>query len=238
MIAARAQPVGLFVQIICCATGLCVALQAGCGKGKVFESRTKEAPLPKEDKEFAEGAGRPPTTKTQYAYARVLASQRQDGACDALLTKLISEHPRFVPAYLLQAEVRVRMRRTDDAILILRSALIMAPHDPILLNNLGMCYLMKSDCPGAFNCFVDAASIQPSNTRYRANMALSLGLLGREEESESLYKMVIPIQDAEHNVAVLNTARGAFLGEPEPQRRAAPQTTQPTQLPVHPENPS
>src|SRR5262245_35854620 len=184
MNSARPCPAVIPVPLIVCMTGLWILLPAGCsGKDKKFDSKSDKTPITKEDKEFDQGAGRPPTPKTQYAYARVLASQRHDAACDALLIKIIAENPRFLAAYLLQAEVRIRMRRTDDAIVTLRSALVIAPHDPILLNNLGMCYLMKSDCPGAFNCFVDAASVQPSNTRFRANLVLSLGLLGREEES-------------------------------------------------------
>ncbi len=191
-----------------------------------------------EDKEFAEGAGRPATVKTQYAYARILASQRQDAASDALLTKMIAEHPRFMAAYLLQAEVRMRMRRVDAAIATLRSALAIAPRDDIILNNLGVCFLMKPDCPSALQCFADAAALQPSNARYRANMALALGLLDREDESASLYKMVVSLEDAEHNVAVLNSARDAFFGISAPQPRPTPQTSQPATVPDIPENPS
>lgn len=180
-----------------------------------------------EDEEFAEGAGRPASAKTRYAYARILSAQRQDPACDALLSRLIAENPQFMAAYLLQAEVRMRMRRVDAAISTLRSALAISPRDDILLNNLGVCYLMKPDCPGAFQCFAGAAALRPSNARYRANMALALGLLGREDESASLYKMVLSGDDAEYNLALLNSARGAFFGFADPPLRTSPVTSQP-----------
>lgn len=132
-----------------------------------------------------------------------------------------------MPAYLLQAEVRMRMRRVDAAIAALRSALVIAPRDDILLNNLGVCYLTKPDCASAFQCFMGAAALQPSNSRYRANMALALGLMGREDESASLYKLVVSVDDAEYNLALLNSARGGYFGFAEPPRRSPSTTSRP-----------
>jgi Flp pilus assembly protein TadD len=203
-----------------------VVLQFGCANEKSSNATDLNAPRP-EDERFAEGAGRPATAKTQYAYARILSSRRQDQACDALLTRLVAENPKFMAAYVLQAEVRMRMRLVDAAIATLRSALVISPNDDVLLNNLGVCYLMKPDCPSALRCFVKAAAQQPSNSRYRANMALALGLLGRQDEAASLYKLVVSVDDAEYNLALLNSARGAFFGFADPPRRMSSPTSQP-----------
>ena len=205
-----------FPSLAFCCAALCLLLAAGCARDKSGALRTDPNPPRPEDEQFAEGAGRPATVKTQFAYARILSSRRQDSACDALLSKLIVENPRFMPAYLLQAEVRMRMRRVDAAIETLRSALTVSPRDDILLNDLGVCYLMKPDCSSAFQCFVGAAALRPSNARYRANMALALGLMGREDESASLYKMVVSGDAAHSNLNLLNTARGGYFGFSDP----------------------
>jgi Tfp pilus assembly protein PilF len=228
---------------LCCVCLSAVLLQGGCGNNEWFAKNTtksweKEKPPAEKDNHILTAQERPATAKTMYAYSRVLAAQRKDAACDSLLTKVIELSPRQKEAYLLQAEVRVRMRHGSEAIQSLRTALRYFPHDPVILNNLGMCLLMKSECSAALACFTEAAAVEPSNARYRANMATSLGLLGRDEESSSLYKMVVSDEDTVHNVAVLNSARTERLGHPvktnapSPAPAAPPapeETTPPTQ---------
>jgi Flp pilus assembly protein TadD len=206
---------------------LCLIPLSGCAQNSSLKTRADANPPRPEDEKFAEGAGRPATANTRYAYARILSARRQDAACDALLSRLIAEQPKFMPAYLLQAEVRMRMRHVDAAIATLRSALVVSPRDDIMMNNLGVCYLMKPDCPSALQCFASAATIQPSNARYRANMALALNLLGREDESASLYKMVVEQADVDNNLALLDSARDAYFGIGEPPRPITPQASQP-----------
>jgi hypothetical protein len=45
------------------------------------------------------------------------------------------------------------------------------------------------------------------DARYRGNMALALGMLGRYEESLSLYQQVVSPSDAHFNLAVICDAR-------------------------------
>jgi len=202
---------------------------AGCGKGDVGtqDQRLKTEMSRPREKKIPEISDRPATAKTMYAYARVLYSQQQDVGCDVLLSKLIKDHPPFRPAYLLQAEVRMRLRHVDDAILTLRAGLRLTPRDDVLMNNLGICFLMKSDCGSALWHFTKAAAMAPNNARYRSNMALALGLLGRGEESRSLYAMVLSPEDSEHNQSVLEYARGNYFGA-----AAAPPTPAPTTAPA------
>jgi hypothetical protein len=43
----------------------------------------------------------------------------------------------------------------------------------------------------------------PENVRYRTNMAVALGLMARYDESLSLFKLVLPEDQAIHNLNVL-----------------------------------
>jgi hypothetical protein len=185
-------------------------------------------------KDSAQVFNRPATPKTKYAYARILAAQGQESPCEAVLTRLIAEEPRFTPAYLLLAEVRMRSRRIEDAMSALFAGLRVSPQDDVLWNDLGICFMMKSDCESALSSFTKAAALQPSNARYRSNMGCALGLMGRREESFSLYAMVLPPTDAQHNVSVLTSARGTYLGldaQPLPLPAADPIIQQPIVLP-------
>lgn len=201
---------GAFV-LICGGSVGCQKMGLGAGDAKSKSEISKKD----KDKELPPVEDRPATPKTMYAYARILFAQGQDANCDILLSKLIAEHPRFKPAYILQAQARMRMRHFDDAIASLYSALRWAPKDHVILNDLGICFLMKSDAHNALSGFTAAAARQPANGRYRANMAIALALMGRDEESMSLYAMVLPPTDAQHNLSVVSSARGAFFGSGE-----------------------
>jgi Flp pilus assembly protein TadD len=54
----------------------------------------------------------------------------------------------------------------------------------------------------------------PENAKYRANMAVALGLMGRYEESLSLFKQVLPKDQANHNLSVLREAEGTTRPSP------------------------
>jgi len=150
---------------------------------------------------------RPPTPKTLYAMADILATQGRDSECESLLKRIVQEDPKFLPAYNALAELQMRQGRTNAAIETLQGALAIQPGDPVLLNNLGMCRIAQHDYESALTMFSKAAGIMPENAKYRANMAVSLGLMGRDEESLSLFKQVMPEDQANHNLSVLREAR-------------------------------
>jgi Flp pilus assembly protein TadD len=162
------------------------------------------------DEQFAQAANRPPTPKTLLAYARVLAAQRKESECRFVLKKLIQDHPCCMSAYNELAELHLRHRRFEDASSVLNAGLRNAPRDPILLNNLGMTWMLRYDYTEALNLFTQAAGLAPGNARYRSNMAVALGMMGRDEEAVALYEQVLPKTDAQYNLAVLRRARQAL----------------------------
>ena len=150
---------------------------------------------------------RPPTAKTLYAMADILATQGKDKECEYILKRIIQENPKFRPSYNSLAELQMRQGHINAAIETIRSALRIYPGDPVLLNNLGVCWIIRRDYEKALEMFNKAAGIMPENTRYRANMAVALGLMGRDEESLSLFKQVLPEDQASHNLSVLRQAK-------------------------------
>ena len=146
----------------------------------------------------------PAEPKTLYAMSRILVSQGKDQQGELVLARLNREFPNFVPAYCDMAELRMRQGRVDDAIEGLTAGLQVAPRDPILLNNLGVCSIMKGDFEAALSSFTTASEEMPQEDRYRANMALALGMLGRYEEALTLYKDVLEPGLAEENIGIIN----------------------------------
>jgi Flp pilus assembly protein TadD len=157
---------------------------------------------------FDAGAKRPPTPQTLYSLAQILASQGRDAECASVLAQSIRQNPKFLPAYCDLAELHLRHGQVQQAMQTLLAALKVAPKDPRLVNNLGMCFILKKDPKAALPLFTRAAALAPAEPRYRANMAMALGLLGRYDESLAVYLQVVNECDAHHNVGVLCRTSG------------------------------
>ncbi len=138
--------------------------------------------------------------------ADILATQGKDTECEFVLRRCIQQYPDFTPAYNRLAELQMRQGRVHEAIDVLSKALRIRPRDPVLLNNLGMCRLIRKDYEKALVHFTEAAGLVPESERYRANMATALGLLGRHEESSALLQQILPGDKARHNAEVLRRA--------------------------------
>lgn len=159
------------------------------------------------DEEWLKGANRPPTPRTLLALSRILVSQGREKEAQFVLTKVTKDYPRYPKAYVELAEIHMRNRRVDSAIRTLSEGLANLPNDHVIVNDLGMCYMIRRNYQAAMENFRTAAAIAPNNTRYRSNIALVLGLEGRYEESLSLYKQVTNDIEAHFNLAVICDAR-------------------------------
>ena len=187
-----------------------LTLLAGCMLCLIGCSSEPASPEPTSDwvqddslSTFEVQPDRPATAKTLWAMANILATQGKDSQCEFVLNRIIHEHPTFLAAYNSLAELQMRQGRTKAAIKTLNEGLEIDPEEPLLLNNLGMCWMVLQDNEIALEMFTRAAGIMPENTKYRANMAVVLGLMGRDEESLSLFKQVLSEDLANQNLAVL-----------------------------------
>jgi len=193
-------------------TALCIVVFLGlffvCGCTESASSGTDTDWIMDESElEFQLQSNNPPTAKTLCAMADILATQGRDSECEYVLKRIIQDNPKFLPAYNNLAELQMRQGRTNAAIETLQHALRINPDDTVLLNNLGMCWIVRRDYENALKMFTKAAGLMPENMKYRANMAVALGLMGRDDESLSLFKHVLPEDEAIHNLSVLQKAR-------------------------------
>ena len=199
----------LDIVISLCMVGfLCILSLAGCSESAGSGQNTDWA-MDKSELEFQSQANNPPTAKTLFTMADILATQGRDSECEYVLKRLIQDNPKFLPAYNSLAELQMRRGKTIAAIETLQHALTINPEDTVLLNNLGMCWIVRRDYETALKMFTRAAGIMPENAKYRANMAVALGLMGRYEESLSLFKQILPEDQANHNLSVLQEARSS-----------------------------
>jgi len=178
-------------------------------------TRPMPGSLTDSDLTFAAGADRPPTPKTLYAMARILGKQGKEAEHRLILTKIIREHPDFPPGYNDLAELYLRRRSVDDAIRILQTGLAANPDSCPLINNLGICLLLKKDYARALASFAAAAALMPQSERYRSNMAVALALMGRDDEASALFMQVTPAKDARHNMHLLRKIRSAPPADPD-----------------------
>jgi len=209
------------VRNVCAMLAVATVLSAmgGCASSNqksanAYKQSAVSAEKPADDP-FEQGMNRPPTPKTLYSLAQMFEAQGKDAQADPVLRRIIAIEPRYMPAYCDLAEIQMRQRRIDDAERTLSAGVKFGPREPILLNNRGMCHLLSHDYDAALADFTQATALRPDDARCRSNMAVALAMLGRYDESLSLYTLVMPASDAYHNLAVLCDARGDSKGAAE-----------------------
>ena len=156
---------------------------------------------------FDAGAKTPPNTGTLYTLARILMSQGRDGEALTVLNNLTQRYPDFMPAYNAVAECHLRAERTQEAIAVLTAGLKRRPQDAVLLNNLGMIWFLEGQYDQALPQFDAAVAAQPNEAMYVANQAMTLAMLGHDEQAATLYELVMSYPNLRHNLRILAKAR-------------------------------
>ena len=191
---------------VTCLLNLMLGL-AGCATTEAPSSRQVRSQVDKAELDFESQRNAPPSAKTLYSMGKVLAAQGKDQESEFVYRRCIQKYVYYLPAYNSLAELYTRQGRTNEAIELLSKALNINEKDPVVLNNLGLCYIIRREFDKAYQYFLGAASVNPSKERYRANLATALGLLGREEEALALLEQVLSPEDAQYNAEVLRRAR-------------------------------
>lgn len=184
--------------------GMAVALTAlvaiGSGCARTVKAQTGQS-FAIQDEEVV--GGQPPRANTIYGMARLMRAQGKSDQAELALIGLLKEYPNFSPTYNDLAEIRMEKGQLQQALHYLEQGLEVAPNDPVLLNNAGVCALLKHDYEGALRHFKKAASLAPYESRYQANVALALGLNGDVESSKAMYRQIVSEKDAEFNAALI-----------------------------------
>ena len=102
-----------------------------------------------------------------------------------------------------QGAVLDQMDRHDEARQYYASALKIVPDEPQVLSNLGLSYLLSKDLPLAEETLRRARERAPADMRVRTNLAVVVGLQGRQSEAETIMKADLSPEEGTANVAAL-----------------------------------
>lgn len=91
----------------------------------------------------------------------------------------------------------------EQARLVYRQALLIAPDEASLHANLGLSYAMTNDLPEAEAHLRRAAGMRGATSKVRQNLALVVGLQGRFEECRLLFAAELPEDQVEANLAYI-----------------------------------
>lgn len=194
------------------AAALAVGL-AGCTSTTTFEQNDPTDPSHYGENDDPLG-NQAPTIRTLHSAARVCAARGQDSQAELAYAELIKRHPHYMPGYAELCELYLRNDMVETAEMVLIQGLEVAPDDAVLRNNLGMCHLFQREYEAALEQFTQSASIAPEDARNRANMAVSLAMLGRMDEAYANYQLIVPEKDARANMRLLSEVTGFAWQEP------------------------
>jgi len=145
-----------------------------------------------------------PSNKALLAgYGRALAdSGNFQQAFDVLSRAHTPEDPdwRILSA---QGAALDQLGRNEEAQQYYASALKIVPDEPQVLSNLGLSYLLSKDLPLAEETLRRARERAPTDMRVRTNLAVVVGLQGRQSEAETIMKADLPPEEGTANVAAL-----------------------------------
>ena len=161
------------------------------------------------------GETQPPNARTLYAMARLWRAQDKDQYAEIALQNLVHDFPEFSPSYNELADIRIKQGRFEEAGGFLERGLEVAPNDPVLLNNAAVCALLRRDPEHALPYFKRASVLAPFKPRYRANVALAMGMNGHHEEARVLFAEFLPAEDAEFNTELIRAMMNPPLIEQE-----------------------
>ena len=139
------------------------------------------------------------------AYGKALAA---DGQFDeALRTVRRAQTPDNPDWRLLAAEGGIldSLGRNEEGRSRYQQALVMAPGEPQVLNNLGMSYVLTGDLEKAEINLRQAFNHPSATARVRQNLALVLGLKGKFKEAEAMATRDLSAAQAKENMAYLQS---------------------------------
>jgi len=178
------------------ALGAVAIIASGCATTQAAQKDARG-----EREEQADGTS--PKAKTMYGMCRIMRAQGKTEQAELALVGLMSEYPSFSPAYNDLAEINLERGHLDRAMHYLNEGLKVAPTDPVLQNNAGVCALLQHDYAKALEHFQAATAIAPYEARYKANVALATGLNGDPETGRALYKDVVSGEVADYNTEIV-----------------------------------
>lgn len=190
---------GMWRSLTACALTIIIS---GCGDSQ-YQQQSQYEPEP----QWRPDSEKPPEPKTLFAMARLLAAQGKDEQAQFVLEKVIAQQPDLLPAYVDLAELHMRNNRVEAARRTLEQGLKCRPNDAVILNDLGMTFVVKGDYTSAEKLFAQATQACPTETRFKTNLAMAKGMQGQYDEALQLYQQVLRPDQAHYNLGVIAEAR-------------------------------
>jgi Flp pilus assembly protein TadD len=150
------------------------ALRAAGETGQAVAVMRKAAIYHPEDREVLAGFGKALAANGQFkeALATVQRAQRADNPDWRLLAT--------------EGGILDSLNQHEDARARYRQALVLAPGEPQILNNLGLSYLLTNELAEAEKALRQAAESPKATLKIKENLALVLRLQGKEDEASRI----------------------------------------------------
>jgi len=145
----------------------------------------------------------PGDTALLAAYGRALADNGNFQQAFDVLSRAHSPEDPDWRILSVQGTVLDQLDRHDEARQYYATALKIAPDEPSVLSNLGLSYLLSNELPKAEETLRKAYGRPDADKRVRVNLAVVVGLEGRESEAEGIMKSGLPPDEAAASVTYL-----------------------------------
>jgi Flp pilus assembly protein TadD len=156
-----------------------------------------------------------------------LVSVNQPAAAAQILDQSIRIEPS-PRAYGALGIAQSLLGNVDAADQAFRQGLVLAPDDLDLLNNFGLALALRGDYEAAIRTLRRVASDAKATARHRLNLALVLGLAGRNEDAAQIARIDLDERSVHSNLAYYTLLRGLS-----PEARAAAILRPGTPLPAN-----
>jgi Flp pilus assembly protein TadD len=145
----------------------------------------------------------PMDTEVLGAYGRALSDAGRLKEADAVLAKAhVPERPDW-RLLSVQGAVADQLGEPGRAERYYLAALKINPNEPTVMSNLGLSYALANRLGDAERTLREAARNPSADARVRQNLALVLGLQGKFDEAETIFKRDMPAEEASRNLAYL-----------------------------------
>jgi Flp pilus assembly protein TadD len=139
----------------------------------------------------------------RVAYAKALSSAGRFEQALKVVDDTINPASPDWNALSVKGAILDQVGRNDDARVLYRQALTIAPQEPSLHANLGLSYAMTSDLSEAEQHLRQAVRMRGATSQIRQNLALIVGLQGRFDECRALFAAELAPDQVEANMAYI-----------------------------------
>ncbi|MBD2596430.1 TIGR03032 family protein [Nostoc spongiaeforme FACHB-130] len=153
-----------------------------------------------------------------HLYAETLALQKQGKITEAIAQyeKLISQHPRYAPAWHQLGVIRERLGQTEEAILAYEKVIEINPHHAQAHNNLGILRVDAKDLDEAVKCFTAAIQSKPDYAFAHNNLGLVWQMQSKLPQAATKFREALQINpeyaEAHLNLGIVLEAQNNLEG--------------------------